>query len=417
MTQPSNLKVKRLVELDELPIENVGEAWTYAVQNNKDYKVDVAGLTDAIADEAAEEAADVVKDELAGPDGASLIGYGNTTVKDVLDTTFGTPSSLAIANDGNGHLWFRKADNTTVRGTMYVTGSGSTQTMNIRVYDDLGSYKMLSIRADGAFSWDGNTVYHSGNIPTWNQDTTGSAAKLTTPRNINGTAFDGSANITTANWGTARTLTIGSTGKSVNGSTNVTWSLSEIGAAPTSHTHDAGDVVSGKFDQARIPHLAGNEEAGWVRLSSIGNATDMMGSLRLTTGGNSFLYTFNGSTVLSCSSTGNLSTTGTISDSDGPVRRTKHRVANGSGNLNAGLDLNGIIEKTDTSAVTYTIPSGLGAAGDIITIINSGSSGNITVARASGVSLYRNGTNANITVQPGNMVSIVRTATNNRWQA
>ena len=36
---------------------------------------------------------------------------------------------------------------------------------------------------------------------------------------------------------TARTLTIGSTGKSFNGSANVSWSLSEIGAAASSHTH------------------------------------------------------------------------------------------------------------------------------------------------------------------------------------
>ena len=63
------------------------------------------------------------------------------------------------------------------------------------------------------------------------------AAKLQTARTINGTSFDGSANITTANWGTARTLTIGGTGKSVNGSGNVSWSLSEIGAAASSHTH------------------------------------------------------------------------------------------------------------------------------------------------------------------------------------
>ena len=70
-----------------------------------------------------------------------------------------------------------------------------------------------------------------------------SATKLTTARNINGTSFNGSANITTANWGTSRTLTIGSTGKSVNGSANVSWSLAEIGAAVgdnVSYKHDAG---------------------------------------------------------------------------------------------------------------------------------------------------------------------------------
>lgn len=64
------------------------------------------------------------------------------------------------------------------------------------------------------------------------------ATKLETSRTINGTSFDGTANITTSSWGTSRTITIGNTGKSVNGSANVSWSLAEIGAAAASHTHN-----------------------------------------------------------------------------------------------------------------------------------------------------------------------------------
>jgi hypothetical protein len=69
----------------------------------------------------------------------------------------------------------------------------------------------------------------AGDVPTLNQNTTGSAATLTTARTINGTSFNGSANITTENWGTSRTITIGATGKSVNGSGNVTWTAAEVG--------------------------------------------------------------------------------------------------------------------------------------------------------------------------------------------
>ena len=75
----------------------------------------------------------------------------------------------------------------------------------------------------------------SGNATT--ATTATRANTLTTARTINGTSFNGSTNITTANWGTARTITIGNTGKSGNGSANVSWSLSEIGAASSSHTH------------------------------------------------------------------------------------------------------------------------------------------------------------------------------------
>lgn len=55
-----------------------------------------------------------------------------------------------------------------------------------------------------------------------------SATKLQTARTINGTSFNGTANITTNIWGATRTLTIGHTAKSVNGSSNVSWSLDEI---------------------------------------------------------------------------------------------------------------------------------------------------------------------------------------------
>ena len=54
------------------------------------------------------------------------------------------------------------------------------------------------------------------------------ATKLQTARSINGTSFNGTANITTNIWGATRTLTIGHTAKSVNGSSNVSWSLNEI---------------------------------------------------------------------------------------------------------------------------------------------------------------------------------------------
>ena len=85
------------------------------------------------------------------------------------------------------------------------------------------------IRGDGSLATL-NYAAIGGAVPTWNQNTTGSAATLTT----------------------ARTLTIGSTGKTFNGSANVSWSLAEIGAAETSHTHAAADIISGVIATARL---------------------------------------------------------------------------------------------------------------------------------------------------------------------
>ena len=109
--------------------------------------------------------------------------------------------------------------------------------------------------ADNALPKAGGTMSGAINFaggqtwPTFNQSTTGNAAtatQLATARTIGGVSFDGSANInlpgvntagtqntsgSAAKWTTARTLTLGSTGKSVDGSANVTWTLAEIGAA------------------------------------------------------------------------------------------------------------------------------------------------------------------------------------------
>ena len=78
------------------------------------------------------------------------------------------------------------------------------------------------------------------------------ATTLETARTINGTSFNGSANITTSNWGTSRTLTIGNKGKSVNGSGNVSWSLSEIGALPIAGGTMTGAITMPNSNNGKI---------------------------------------------------------------------------------------------------------------------------------------------------------------------
>jgi hypothetical protein len=75
----------------------------------------------------------------------------------------------------------------------------------------------------------------------------GTATTLATARNINGTSFNGSGNITTAEWGTSRNLTIGNTVRSVNGSTNYSWSLSDIGALPAAGGTATGAISAPSF--------------------------------------------------------------------------------------------------------------------------------------------------------------------------
>lgn len=118
----------------------------------------------------------------------------------------------------------------------------------------------------------------SGASGTWGISITGNATtstKLATARSINGTNFDGSGNITTVTWGTARTLTIGNTGKSVNGGGNVSWSLSEIGAAASNHTHSylplSGGTMTGNISYR-------GSKATYKMIEFIDNSSDAYGN-------------------------------------------------------------------------------------------------------------------------------------------
>lgn len=71
----------------------------------------------------------------------------------------------------------------------------------------------------------------TGHLYSWDY-----AQNASFPAAITATAFNGNASSATK-LATARTLTIGNTGKTFDGTTNVSWSLGEIGAASASHSH------------------------------------------------------------------------------------------------------------------------------------------------------------------------------------
>jgi hypothetical protein len=126
--------------------------------------------------------------------------------------------------DTDSYMWFKTGDNGNEYFKWQSVGDGNTT-------------DWMSLKPTGLVVTAGVTA------PTFTGALVGNAAtatKLATARQINGTNFDGTAGITTANWGTARTLTIGNSAKSVSGAGDVSWLLSEIGAA-----RSAGEVFSG----------------------------------------------------------------------------------------------------------------------------------------------------------------------------
>lgn len=108
-----------------------------------------------------------------------------------------------------------------------------------------------------------------GNL-TGNADT---ATKLETSHTINGTSFDGSADITTETWGTARTITIAdadntnsATGVSVDGSADVTFNLPETikatldGTAAKATADADGNVISETYMKSVDISVATDDE-------------------------------------------------------------------------------------------------------------------------------------------------------------
>lgn len=106
--------------------------------------------------------------------------------------------------------------------------------------------------------------------------------KLQTARTINDTSFNGTANITTAKWGTARDITLGLTKKSVNGSTNMAWTLTEIGALPAAGGTMTGDIkfsnvqtgmrgitgTVGDNDYWRVVGVSTASDAGYLEIAT-----------------------------------------------------------------------------------------------------------------------------------------------------
>lgn len=167
---------------------------------------------------------------------------------------------ICIRNGDNGAVTFNNGITLSLGQSM-----NSIQQTNANTGNTL-------VRRDGSGNFSAGTITAalSGNATT--------ATRLQTARNINGTSFNGSANITTANWGTARNISIGGTSKSVNGSANVTWATSEIAAQTAVTLANARNINGTSFNGS-----ANITTANWGTARNI-NGTSINGSTNYTIG-------------------------------------------------------------------------------------------------------------------------------------
>ncbi len=188
---------------------------------------------------------------------------GNSTIGISNAGTYSYVLGLRGWNDSSGGNSHELAFN----NSGIYTRNGATSWSTWKQLLDSSNYTSYTVTKSG-----------SGASGTWSINVTGNAAtatKLATARSINGTNFDGSGNITTATWGTARNITIGSTKKSVNGGADVSWSLGEIGAAAASHSHSylplSGGTMTGNIAYK-------GSKASTEIIKFINNASDAYGN-------------------------------------------------------------------------------------------------------------------------------------------
>ena len=168
-----------------------------------------------------------------GEIGAAAASHNHTSLTGVTKLQFAAGSSdsaimKVTTEEANTYLDFEMNDD--INTDMY--------RWRFSAYDTNGATPYFNLMTLTAKDTSSARLTVNGDITassfTGNASSATSATKLQTARSINGTNFDGSGNITTANWGTSRTLTVGNTGKSVNGGGNVSWSIDEIGALKAS---------------------------------------------------------------------------------------------------------------------------------------------------------------------------------------
>jgi hypothetical protein len=133
-------------------------------------------------------------------------------------------------------------------------------------------------------------------FPTLNQNTTGSAATLTTARNINGVSFDGSAAITiTANTTNALTIGTGLSGTSFNGSGAVTVAIDTTVATLTGTQTLTNKTISGasntlsNIGNASLTNSAITLGGTSVSLGGAFTATNMLDAIKTVDGAGSGL--------------------------------------------------------------------------------------------------------------------------------
>lgn len=356
------------------------------------------------------------------------------------DVTGSTALTLATVNSNIG-TW----NNVTVNAKGLVTGGSNTAYLTTVSPSNFSSQTANTILAapNGLAGVPTFRAIVPADIPTLNQNTTGSAATLTTARTINGVSFDGSTNITTTT-NTTNALTIGAglSGTSFDGSGATTIAIDSTVAtltgaqtltnkSLTSPTLTGSTSFTGTYHNSYLTQygslfIEGTSTNNIVQVSSLGVSTG--GGLWSTGAGNTLfsnagLYFKVGTTLrdrdtptggtiaLSIDSNTNATFVGTVTANSVLLTGNTGTVTSvgGTGTVN-GLTLTGTVTNSGsltlggtlsnvslTSQVTDTLPVGNGGTGVTTLTTNNVILGNGTSA----VQVVAPGTSGNLLTSNG----------------
>lgn len=228
----------------------------------------------------------------AVPSDAELIGNSDTLA--TLTDNVASATKLATART----LWGKSFNGTAnVSGAIQIWGATSatpslTDEPRLEFAEAAGTQKVAlvyssydSYRADAGIKVisDQKTVwFECPNIYGALKGNANTATALQTARTINGTSFNGSANIVTSYWGTARNIKIGEVTKSVNGSANVEFTRNDM------------KVAAG----AEVSYVGTTTANSWYRIASspvgIANSTSILSIEAVASGRHSNIILYAG---------------------------------------------------------------------------------------------------------------------------
>lgn len=154
----------------------------------------------------------------------------------------------------------------------------------------------------------------------------------------------------------ARNLRIGNSSKSFNGSDDVSWTLTEIGAAAVNHTHTIANITD--ISSARVAYAT---TAGGVSWGNVSNKPNLTSNLKNGTGAGSVVQAYNGTNFNTATGIGSMALgLGTIAQGMNSVVCGAYNVASGNTSSRSVTDLAFIIgggtstsNRVNAFSVTY----------------------------------------------------------------